>query len=115
MKLHRFDNYLTGWTIALMSAAVAALLWGCGRRNDSNSNESISDGQIVIDKDDARKIAEREYIAKGGSAQFVSQVTRDPNSNGFAITIESKPSTPGGHCVIHVSSDGRVTEFFPGR
>lgn len=109
------ENLLAGWTVISMFVVVATLLWGCGRRNVSKSNESNADGQTVIDQDDARTIAEREYTAHGGSGQFVSQVARDPDSHGFAITIESKPSTPGGHCVIHVSSDGRVTEFFPGR
>ena len=99
-----------------LAIVLAALCAGCADQKGvpmkTGKNVGAKSG---ISEKEAIQIAEREYVAKGGSGRYVSQADKAPNNDdGYVITIEMRPSTPGGHCTVHVSLDGQVTGFFPG-
>jgi hypothetical protein len=94
---------------------LTALNVGCGDQKgvpmQTGSNAAARSG---ISEKEAIEIALREYVAKGGSGRYLSHAEKTPDNRGYVVTIEMRPSTPGGHCTVHVSLDGQITGFFPG-
>jgi hypothetical protein len=39
----------------------------------------------------------------------------EETSNGFAITVDRKPTMPGGFATVHISKNGIVTAYDGGR
>src|SRR5437868_12590702 len=94
-----FDNSccLRGAKFCLV-VVLAACSVGCANRQKNKITQTTANtgARSQITKDEAVQIAEKQYISQNGPTQVTSHIDKSDN-NGYTITVESLPATPGRH------------------
>ena len=115
-------------TISVVIIAIVACL-GCRTQDTSNSNRfnAVEDAvpsmsgtkpqeEVATNSPDEVRALEaaKMYLANESSKPIRATYEVRPTEEGYSIFVQYEPAFPGGHCVILVSPDFKVTKVVGG-
>jgi hypothetical protein len=102
--------FIRGLATCLLVTAVGS----CSRNNRDSQRESekVPEQVSVISKEDAIEIAKKEAIKRNWTQIRVDDVTF--TNRYWEISLRHIPNITGGYAIVHVSTTGKLIEYYPG-